>query len=374
MWRLQLWIGLCWLSALGFLIEPVTAQSLFQPMSLEQRSEEFDSLQQEATWIERFNRQLKRVSDFVRPTVVHIEAHKVTSRRTIDEAGSGVIVRIDDARYVLTNRHVIKDADAEQITVRLSNGRLLQPAEVWADRATDIAVMRMASRELLVAKLGNSDGVEVGDLVLAAGSPFGLSHSITMGIISAKGRRNLKLGVEGVQYQNFFQTDVAINPGNSGGPLVNVRGEVIGLNTAIASNSGGNDGIGFSIPINIVIDIARQLVHNGRVTRAFLGVRLDSDFDLVMARELGLTRRIGARISRIEPESAASKSDLQIGDIILKYDGFAIDDDKHLVNQVKLTPLGKRVEVQVMRNRKSMSIRVQIGNQTDQVEPVADPS
>ena len=374
MWRLQLWIGLCWLLALGFLIEPVTAQSLFQPMSLEQRSEEFDSLQQEATWIERFNRQLKRVSDFVRPTVVHIEAHKVTSRRTIDEAGSGVIVRIDDARYVLTNRHVIKDADAEQITVRLSNGRLLQPAEVWADRATDIAVMRMASRELLVAKLGNSDGVEVGDLVLAAGSPFGLSHSITMGIISAKGRRNLKLGVEGVQYQNFFQTDVAINPGNSGGPLVNVRGEVIGLNTAIASNSGGNDGIGFSIPINIVIDIARQLVHNGRVTRAFLGVRLDSDFDLVMARELGLTRRIGARISRIEPESAASKSDLQIGDIILKYDGFAIDDDKHLVNQVKLTPLGKRVEVQVMRNRKSMSIRVQIGNQTDQVEPVADPS
>lgn len=372
--RWQLWIGLCWLLALGFLIEPVTAQSLFQPMSLEQRAEEFDSLQQEATWIERFNRQLKRVTDFVRPTVVHIEAHKVTSRRTIDEAGSGVIVRIDDTRYVLTNRHVIKDADAEQITVRLSNGRVLQPAEVWADRATDIAVMRMASKELLVARLGNSDGVEVGDLVLAAGSPFGLSHSITMGIISAKGRRNLKLGVEGVQYQNFFQTDVAINPGNSGGPLINVRGEVIGLNTAIASNSGGNDGIGFSIPINIVIDIARQLVHNGRVTRAFLGVRLDSDFDLVMARELGLTRRIGARISRIEPESAASKSDLQVGDIILKYDGFAIDDDKHLVNQVKLTPLGKRVEVQVMRNRKSMSIRVHMGNQTDQAEPVADPS
>ncbi len=367
-----------WFWAVGMIValgaSPLSAQDVFPTPSLEARTAEFEAIQQEAEWVERLNRQLKRVARFVRPTVVHIEAHKLDGRRTIDEAGSGTVVDIDGRRYVLTNRHVIKNAPVEQIKLRLADGRVFHPQSAWEDRGTDVAVLRLPTNTPLAARLGDSDSVEVGDLVLAVGSPFGLSHSITMGIISAKGRRDLKLGTEGVQYQNFFQTDAAINPGNSGGPLVNLRGEVIGVNTAIASNSGGNDGIGFSIPINIAIDIARQLVHTGSVTRAFLGVRLDHQYDEAMSRRYGLPRHVGARISRIEPGSAASRSDLQVGDIIIRYDGITIEDDKHLVNQVKLTPLGKRVEIVVLRDRQPVTVRVQMGTPHGSAEPVVTPS
>ncbi len=369
------WIGFVTWGVVSFstATRDLTAQDAFPTPTLEEREAEFESIQQEAAWTERLTRQLKRVARFVRPTVVHIEAHKYEGRRTIDEAGSGTVVDINGRRYVLTNRHVIKNAPIEQITLRMADGRVFHPQAVWEDRGTDVAVMQLPSNSPTAARLGNSDAVEVGDLVLAVGSPFGLSHSITMGIISAKGRRDLKLGVEGVQYQNFFQTDAAINPGNSGGPLVNVRGQVIGVNTAIASNSGGNDGIGFSIPINIAIDIARQLVHTGSVTRAFLGVRLDADYDAAMAQHYGLPRQLGARISRIEANTAAADSELQVGDIILKYDGITIEDDKHLVNQVKLTPLGKRVEIVVLRDRKPVAVRVQMGSPQQSGETVAAP-
>ncbi len=352
---------------------PAAGQDVLPTPSLEARAAEFETIQREAAWVERLNRQLKRVARFVRPTVVHIEAHKLDGRRSIDEAGSGTIVDIDGHRYVLTNRHVIKNAPVDQIKLRLADGRVFYAQAAWEDRGTDVAVLKLPTDTPVAARLGNSDAVEVGDLVLAVGSPFGLSHSITMGIISAKGRRDLKLGVEGVQYQNFFQTDAAINPGNSGGPLVNIRGEVIGVNTAIASNSGGNDGIGFSIPINIAIDIARQLVTTGSVTRAFLGVRLDSQYNESEARREGLPRYMGARISSIEPGSVASRSELRVGDIILRYDGVTIEDDKHLVNQVKLTPLGKRVEIVVLRNRKPVRVEVQMGTPRNTAETVASP-
>ena len=153
----------------------------------------------------------------------------------------------------------------QHIKIRLADGRTINPIKVWSDPETDIAVMAgRGARTWWPSRLGNSDAIEIGDFVLAVGSPFGLSHSITFGIISATGRRDLELG-EGVKYQDFMQTDAAINPGNSGGPLINLRGEVIGMNTAIASNSGGNEGIGFSIPINLVMIIAKQLVeHNAR--------------------------------------------------------------------------------------------------------------
>src|SRR5205085_10072275 len=158
---------------------------------------------------------------------------------------------------------------------------------------------------LIAARIGDSSKVEIGDFVLAVGSPFGLSHSVTYGIISAKGRRDLELGDDSVRFQDFMQTDAAINPGNSGGPLINLRGEVVGMNTAIASSSGGNEGIGFTIPINMVMIIARQLVERGTVIRAYLGVALDSKFGPATAMSVGLMRPRGTRVTRITPGSPA---------------------------------------------------------------------
>ncbi len=345
----------------AFVVQPAWAQVPSQTVSSSERDGEFAQLVEGAVFIEQFADQLKRVARFVRPNVVHIEAHKIEGRRTVDEAGSGVIVRFDSGFYVLTNRHVIKHAPADQIEIKLYDGRVVAPRRVWADGGTDVAVMQLPVSGVTAARIGDSDQVEIGDFVMAVGSPFGLSHSITYGIISAKERRDLKLGVEGVQYQNFFQTDAAINPGNSGGPLVNLRGEVVGLNTAIASNSGGNDGIGFSIPIDIAVNIAQQLAERGTVTRAFFGVVLDAEFDTEAALRLGLPRLVGARVKSVSADSSAEKANIHVNDIILDFDGVRIEDDKHLVNQVKMTPIGKQVNVVVLRSGKTVKLNAQVG-------------
>jgi len=173
-----------------------------------------------------------------------------TQQRRTQSAGSGVIIERKDHYYVLTNWHVIRGAAPAAIKINLADGRCLHPTDVLKDAQTDVAVLPVSAPDLVAASVGDSDRMQIGDFVLAVGSPFGLSHSVTFGIISAKGRRDLRLGNSAVHFQDFLQTDAAINPGNSGGPLVNLHGEVIGINTAIASNSGGNEGIGFSIPIN----------------------------------------------------------------------------------------------------------------------------
>ncbi|MEO1009630.1 MAG: trypsin-like peptidase domain-containing protein, partial [Planctomycetota bacterium] len=184
----------------------------------------------------------------------------------------------------------------------------------------DVAVLSVPSGVaggLTPARLGDSNGLEIGDPVLAFGSPFGLSHSVTRGIISAKGRYNLDLGDGEVELQNFLQTDAAINPGNSGGPLVNLRGRVIGLNTAIASSSGGNEGIGFSIPINLATRIAEQLIENGQTTRGWLGVEFDDRFNEQRARSAGLPRLAGALVERVFRGSPAERAAVREGDILL---------------------------------------------------------
>ncbi|MEO8270023.1 MAG: trypsin-like peptidase domain-containing protein, partial [Aureliella sp.] len=196
----------------------------------------------------------------------------------------------------------------------------------------------------------NSDAMEIGDYVLAVGSPFGLSHSVTYGILSAKGRRNLELGSKEIEIQDFFQTDAAINPGNSGGPLLNMRGEIIGINTAIASNSGGNEGIGFSIPINMAVVVAEQLVLRGKLVRSHLGVVLDNVFDASTARRLGLNAPIGALVKSILPESPAAQAGVQVGDVIVEFDGIRVENDGHLVKTVGLTPVGRSVEMVIYRN------------------------
>jgi len=342
------------------------------PSSKTARSQMYEELAREVTVLERHGNLLKKVVRLVKPTVVHIEAKKDESsatshyhRRRMEEAGSGVVIQIDskkDKFYVLTNRHVVNHAPLANIKISLADGRQLNPKAKWTDAGTDVAVLEIAAPELTPARIGNSRDVEIGDFVLAVGSPFGLSHSVTYGIISAKGRRNLKLGTEGVRYQEFMQTDAAINPGNSGGPLVSLRGEVIGINTAIASASGGNEGIGFTIPINMFMSIARQLIERGTVSRAFLGVHLDSQFGPEKAAELGLRHPTGSRVSGITAGSPAAAAELKANDVILEFDGIAVEDDSHLVNLVSLTEVGKEVKLVVLRDGKKRVYKVKVGD------------
>lgn len=330
-----------------------------------EREAEYEQLARDVQALERELGIVKRVVRLVTPSVVHVEAKPVRelrARSDVQEAGSGVIVRLGGKPYVLTNRHVIKNSSAPYVTVQLADGNITHPKQIWSDAKTDVAVMRISDLGLPAARLGNSDTIEIGEQVLAVGSPFGLSQSVTRGIVSAKGRYNLDLGDGEVELQNFLQTDAAINPGNSGGPLINLRGEVVGMNTAIASNSGGNEGIGFSIPINIVMRIAGDLARSGKVTRGFLGVKLDSMFDTRRARSFGLPRLTGTRVKSIEPGSPAEAARLKSDDIILLYDNVRVEDDDHLISLVQLTEIGRRVPVVVFRDRKERNLSIRIGD------------
>ncbi len=334
------------------------------PLAAEKREQLYAQLHEQAELLQKQSAVLKTVAKLIGPTVVHIEAEPAQRASLqlgrgmhLEEAGSGVIVELQGKHFVLTNRHVIKGASGSGIKLYLADGRRIHPTKVWDDPATDVAVLAVNAPELVAARPGRSRAMEIGDFVLAVGSPFGLSHSVTFGIISAKGRRDLELGDAGVVFQDFLQTDAAINPGNSGGPLVNLRGEVIGINTAIASNSGGSEGIGFAIPIDMFMFVANQLIEKGSVTRAFLGVNLDARFGPAMAAEVGLPRPVGARVKAVTPKSPAAAK-LQAGDVILQFDGIPVEDDGHLVNLVSVTPVGKKVSVVVFRDRETLSIEV----------------
>lgn len=331
------------------------------------REQLFREVAAEADALDRQNL-IKKVVRLVKPSVVHVEAKKYdespASERTVEEAGSGVLIEHDDQIYVLTNWHVIRNSPLSNITIQLADGRELKPLEIKRDPPTDVALMRIQATRLIPAHVGDSSALEIGDFVLAYGSPFGLSHSVTYGIVSAKGRRDLKLGNE-VQLQDFIQTDAAINPGNSGGPLLNLRGEVVGLNTAIASSSGGSEGIGFSIPINVAMQAAIGLIENevngrGEVVRSWLGVVLDSNFDLSTALELGLTQMEGAYIKDVKPNSPAIAAGFRRGDVVLEFDRVPIENDNHLMNQVKLTPPGRDVDIVVLRDGTRVSLRARL--------------
>jgi serine protease Do len=357
--------GLC---LTGLLADRSLAQTPAVAASLDQRAQEFERLAQDVARLEQQQNVLKEVVKLVRPTVVHIEAEKPDplakryTHHSIEDAGSGTIIQFGDKFYVLTNRHVIKDATVNNIHIKMYDGRVVTPTQAWSDPGTDVAIMSVDAKHLLPARIGDSDKVEMGDFVLAMGSPFGLSHSVTFGIISAKGRRDLELGDEKVQFQDFMQTDAAINPGNSGGPLISLRGEVVGMNTAIASNSGGSEGIGFTIPINMAMNIAKQLVTHGSVVRAFLGVTLDSKFTQEIADQLGMSEGHGARIAAVTPRSPAEAAKLQVDDVIVQFNNVPIEDDGQLVNLVSLTEVNKVIPILVFRNRQTLKMSVKVGD------------
>ncbi len=331
------------------------------------RAELYKQLQSQAEFLERQSAVIKIAAKLVGPTVVFIQADAsyraapAPRGRRVEEAGSGVIVELRGKAYILTARHVIGGIPPEGIQVTLADGRRLRPERVWEDPETDVAVLGVTAPHLVAAPLGDSDRVEVGDFVLAVGSPFGLNNSVTLGIISGKGRRDLDLGDSGVRLQDFLQTDAAINPGNSGGPLVNLRGEVVGITTAIASRSGTSEGVGFAIPINLFLAVARQLIDEGRVTRGFLGVTLDGEFGPAMAAELGLPRPLGARVVQVAENSPAAAAGLRVGDVVIRFGGVPVENDSHLVNLVSLTPAGKQVEVVILRDHRTQVLRVTVG-------------
>ena len=341
---------------------PEASEAKLEPQTEDQRDQLFREISEEVAALEKQGNLLKKVVRAVTPSVVHIETVKRTqvsyTRRTREEAGSGVIIKMRSQTYVLTNRHVVDEAVAGDINIRLADGRVLHPEEISSDRRTDVAVLKVTAADLIPAHLGNSKNIEIGDFVLAVGSPFGLSHSVTYGIISATGRRNLDLGDGSIRSQDFFQTDAAINPGNSGGPLLNLRGEVIGINTAIASSSGGSEGIGFTIPINMALTVAQQLVDQGHASRSYLGVRLNDRFGQAEAAQLGMARPQGAMVTGVTPNTPAAKADLQPGDVVLEFDGREIEDDQHLIQVVGYTGVGKEVEMIVLRAGKKIRLRI----------------
>lgn len=357
---------------------PVTVRRSDEPNSnARSRDEQYAQIAQEVELLERQNSLLKKVVRLVSPTVVHIEAIKeevVGDRSTnnnrpdlrptrqevrkVEEAGSGVIVLIGNGDYIITNRHVIHDAALASLKIETSEGVVLKPVRVWEDPSTDVAVIDIGRDNLPTARIADSRLVEMGDYVFAMGSPFGLNHSVSYGIISAKGRRNLELGSKAIVYQDFIQTDAAINPGNSGGPLMNLRGEVVGINTAIASNSGGNEGIGFSIPINVAMTVAKQLVEHGELQRSYLGVSVERAFNTSANGAQGDVRPQGAFVKVIKPNSPAEIAGLRHGDVILQFDGTSVENDEHLVQLVGLTPMDHPIEVIVQRDSKQIRIEV----------------
>ena len=262
-------------------------------------------------------------------------------RRRTTGQGSGFLISADG--YIMTNNHVVGAAD--KITVQFQDGREFEAELVGADPPTDVALIRIDAREELpFIKLGDSDRLEVGDWVLAFGNPFGLSHTMTAGIVSAKGRSGIGL----TDYENFIQTDAAINPGNSGGPLVNLDGEAVGMNTAIFSRSGGYMGIGFAIPINMAKNIYLQLAEHGVVTRGRIGVYIQ-DLTRELAESFEIDQRQGILVSQVMEGSAAEKGGLKQGDVILKLNGEVVDNVASFRNQIALTRPGTTIEVEILR-------------------------
>ncbi len=263
--------------------------------------------------------------------------------------GSGVIVSPDG--FIITNNHVIEQAD--EIRITLFDKRSFKARIIGADPKTDVAVVKIDAKNLPTVRWGDSDRLEVGEFVLAIGNPFGLSHTVTMGIISAVGRANVGIA----DYEDFIQTDAAINPGNSGGPLVNIKGELIGINTAIFSRSGGYQGIGFAVPSNMARLVMEQLEQRGRVTRGWLGVTIQ-ELTPELAQKFGLRSSKGALVGDVAKGSPAETAGIRRGDIILVFNGKKVDDVGGLRNMVAQSKVGSEVAVTIMRGEKEYSVRV----------------
>lgn len=270
-------------------------------------------------------------------------------KRTVRSLGSGVIVSSDG--YILTNNHVV--ANADKLFVVVGDKKTYPARVVGTDPQTDVAVVRIEAKDLPAATLGNSDAVSVGQWVIAIGNPFQLMHTITAGIISAKGRSSVGLA----DYEDFFQTDASINPGNSGGALADLNGNVIGINTAIATPSGGSIGIGFAIPINMARQVMDSLISKGRVVRGYLGL-LPQDIDENLAKALGLKTTEGVLIGDVTPNGPADQAGIKRGDVILSFDGKKVEDATQLRLMIADMAPKTKAKVSLLRQGKTLDVSV----------------
>ncbi|MCP5151730.1 MAG: Do family serine endopeptidase [Ectothiorhodospiraceae bacterium] len=285
-------------------------------------------------------------------------------QRPFQSLGSGVIVDAE-AGFIVTNNHVV--ADAAEIAVTLHDGRRFTAELVGTDPDTDVAVIRIPPEKLVAVPLADSRQARVGDFVVAIGNPFGLGQTVTSGIVSALGRSGL--GIEG--YEDFIQTDASINPGNSGGALVDLRGRLVGINTAIIGPAGGNVGIGFAIPTALAMDVMRQLVDNGSVRRGLLGVATRS-LDARIAAALGTTVDRGALVLRLKPGSPAVAAGLEPGDVIVRFAGRDVATTEDLGNAIGLAPVGQPVELTVVRDGEPLTVEAQLVDRAVQAVEASD--
>lgn len=283
------------------------------------------------------------------------QGHRRQQRfRKIEGQGSGFIISRDG--YILTNNHVVGDAD--RISVKLHDGREFSAERIGSDPKSEVAVIKIDAKDLPCLALGDSGNLDIGEWVIAVGNPFGLRETLTVGVVSAKGRSNMDIA----EYEDFIQTDAAINPGNSGGPLLNIDGEVVGINTAIVGPNGGNVGIGFAIPINMAKSIKEQLIAKGKVTRGFLGVLLNrGEVSEDMAESFGLDKAQGVLIVEVVPDSPAAVAGLQEGDIVLKMNGNEVVDNSAFRNGIAMITPGTDVKLDVFRDGRRTTLSVTVG-------------
>ena len=337
---------------------------------------------------EGFSKAVEQVAQSVSPAVAHISTSKTIKMPRshpfgddrLDQyfrqrfrmpkeykktaLGSGIIV--SDDGYILTNNHVVSGAD--ELKVTLSDKTEFEAKIIVADAESEVAVIKIDAKDLPYARLGNSDTARVGQWVIAIGNPFGFDRTVTFGIVSATSRT---LGMQ--TYEDFIQTDAAINPGNSGGPLVNLRGEVIGINTVIVTRSGGYQGLGFAIPINTAKLVKDSFIKTGRVVRGFLGVE-PQDVSDDLAQALGLESREGAIVAGVVPGSAAERAGMKRSDVIVSFDGYKIANSDHLRNVVARTPVDKSVEVVINRNGNTKMLKARIGDRSEHIADAQMPT
>jgi len=362
-------VGLIISSNLNFASKSIAAdESLTTPVVL--GDQESSLTTPEIASVRAFSKAFAQVAKSVKPSIVTIKSTQTVKTEVPDfwqhffnvpdeqvrqGLGSGVIVNSDG--YIVTNNHVVKDADELLVTI----GKDEYDAEiVGRDPESDLAVIKIDAKNLHAIRLGDSDQLEVGEWVLAIGNPFSelLDQTVTAGIVSAKGRTNLTHGE--IPFEDFIQTDAAINPGNSGGGLVNLSGELVGINSMIYSSSGGSVGIGFAIPVNLVKNVMEQLISSGKVARGWLGVyigQLNED----MAEALGLDEPKGALVNQVTQDSPADDAGVQDGDVILSVNGKNINDSSELVNVVANYPPGEKVRVTIWRDGKEKELRIKLG-------------
>jgi Do/DeqQ family serine protease len=277
--------------------------------------------------------------------------------RQFQSAGSGVIVDAKNG-YIITNHHVVENAS--EITITLLDNRSFSAKVIGSDEGADIAVLQAKQPNLIAMALGDSARLEVGDYVVAIGNPFGLQHTVTAGIVSALSRT----GINPDGYEDFIQTDASINPGNSGGALVNLRGELVGINSAILSRSGGNIGIGFAIPVNMAKGVMDQLIKYGQVKRGVLGVNI-YNVTPDIAKEFGLTESSGALVAGVAQGSAAERAGVKTGDIITSINGIAMRDASELRNTIGMLRIGDKVEIGLLRDGKALKVTALVAERSD---------